>query len=60
MLVVELLGRGNGVGFKLAEFFQFFDIVGILAYSLVFIAAVLLIELFGFARLDRRVAAWRT
>lgn len=60
VLVVELLGRSNGVGFKLAEFFQFFDIVGILAYSLVFIAAVLLIELFGFAPLDRRVAAWRT
>jgi len=60
VLVVELLGRSNGVGFKLAEFFQFFDIVGILAYSLVFFAVVLLIELLGFAPLDRRVAAWRT
>lgn len=60
VLVVELLGRSNGVGFKLSEFFQFFDIVGILAYSLVFIAAVMAVELLAFAPLERRVAAWRT
>ena len=30
VLVVELLGRGNGGGFKIHEFFQFFDIKSIL------------------------------
>ncbi len=59
VLVVELLGRGNGVGFKLGEFFQFFDIAGILAYSLVFIAVIMAIEIFAFVPLERRVAAWR-
>ena len=37
VLVVELLGRSDGVGFKLYGFFQFFDIAGILAYTLVFV-----------------------
>jgi NitT/TauT family transport system permease protein len=60
VLVVELLGRSDGVGFKLAEFFQFFDIAGILAYSLVFVAIVMVIELLAFVPLERRVAAWRT
>jgi NitT/TauT family transport system permease protein len=60
VLVVELLGRGNGVGFKLAEFFQFFDIAGILAYSLVFVAVIMAIEILAFVPLERRVAAWRT
>ena len=36
VLVVELLGRSDGVGFKLYGFFQFFDISGILAYTLSF------------------------
>ena len=60
VLVVELLGRSDGVGFKLAEFFQFFDIAGILAYSLVFVAVVMAIELFAFVPIERRVTAWRT
>ena len=36
VLVVELLGRSNGVGFQLNIFFQFFDIASILAYTLAF------------------------
>jgi NitT/TauT family transport system permease protein len=60
VLVVELLGRSNGVGFKLSVFFQFFDITGILAYSFAFIAVVLVIELFVFVPFERRVAAWRS
>lgn len=60
VLVVELLGRSNGVGFKLAEFFQFFDITGILAYSFGFIVVVMAIELLVFVPFERRVAAWRS
>ena len=33
VLVVELLGRSEGIGFQLHVFFQFFDIAGILAYT---------------------------
>ena len=44
VLVVELLGRSNGVGFKLFGFFQFFDISGILAYTLVFVLLIIFVE----------------
>lgn len=60
VLVVELLGRSNGVGFQLNVFFQFFDITGILAYTLVFAAVVLLIEALAMRPLERRLSAWRT
>ena len=44
VLVVELLGRSNGVGFKLYGFFQFFDISGILAYTLAFVILIIFVE----------------
>lgn len=59
VLVVELLGRSNGIGFQLNVFFQFFDIAGILAYTLVFAAVVLLIEALLMRPLERRLTAWR-
>ena len=33
VLVAELLGRSNGVGFQLGIYFQLFDVAGILAYT---------------------------
>lgn len=59
VLVVELLGRSDGVGFKLGVFFQFFDVLGILAYSFGFIAVILVIEYLALGPLERRLAAWR-
>lgn len=59
VLVVELLGRSNGVGFQLNLLFQFFDIAGILAYTLVFAAVVLLIEAGVMRPLERRLSDWR-
>ncbi|HVI88336.1 MAG TPA: ABC transporter permease [Dongiaceae bacterium] len=59
VLVVELLGRPNGVGFEIRRFFNFFDIAGILAYTLVFVAIILLIEAAFLKPLDRRVSRWR-
>ena len=43
VLVVELLGRSDGIGFKIAIFFQDFDITSIFAYSFAFIFIVLLL-----------------
>ena len=60
VLVVELLGRSDGVGFQLAVFFQFFDIASILAYSFAFISVVMAIELVVMAPIDRRLSEWRT
>ena len=59
VLVVELLGRSNGIGFQLSIFFQFFDITGILAYTLVFATVVLVVEAWIMRPLDRRIGAWR-
>ncbi|MBN8441618.1 MAG: ABC transporter permease [Thauera sp.] len=59
VLVVELLGRSNGIGFQLNVFFQFFDIAGILAYTLVFAGVVLLAEALLLRPLERRLTAWR-
>ncbi|MEH6628927.1 MAG: ABC transporter permease subunit [Motiliproteus sp.] len=56
VLVVELLGRSNGVGFQLNTFFQFFDIASILAYTLAFSAIILLIEGLIMRPLDRYIA----
>lgn len=59
VLVVELLGRPNGVGFEIRRFFNFFDIAGILAYTLVFVGIILLVEAAFLKPLDRRVSRWR-
>jgi ABC-type nitrate/sulfonate/bicarbonate transport system permease component len=59
VLVVELLGRSNGVGFQLHLYFQLFDVTGILAYSLSFIAIMLIIEYGLLQPLERRSNRWR-
>jgi NitT/TauT family transport system permease protein len=59
VLVVELLGRPNGVGFQIRTFFNYFDIASILAYSLVFIGIVIAIEAFLLQPLDRQLGRWR-
>jgi NitT/TauT family transport system permease protein len=59
VLVVELLGRSNGVGFQLHTLFQLFDVAGILAYTLAFVAVVQLIELALLQPLERRANRWR-
>jgi NitT/TauT family transport system permease protein len=59
VLVVELLGRSDGIGFKLHVFFQSFDVAAILAYSLAFILVVQAVEVLVLAPLDRRLGGWR-
>ena len=59
VLVVELLGRPDGVGFRLGEYFQYFDIAAVLAYTLVFVVLVLGIEMAIFRPLERRLSGWR-
>lgn len=59
VLVVELLGRSNGVGFQLHTLFQLFDVAGILAYTLAFVAVVQIIEVGLLQPLERRANRWR-
>ena len=59
VLVVELLGRSNGVGFKLFGFFQLFDITGILAYTFFFVAIILIIEFIFVRPIEKKLTEWR-
>ncbi|WP_348770795.1 ABC transporter permease subunit [Niveispirillum sp. SYP-B3756] len=59
VLVVELLGRGNGVGFKIHLAFQLFDVASLLAYALAFVIVAQMIEMAVMAPLERRACRWR-
>jgi NitT/TauT family transport system permease protein len=59
VLVAELLGRPNGVGFEIGTAFQLFDITHILAYALAFAAVVMVIETFLVQPFERRASRWR-
>jgi NitT/TauT family transport system permease protein len=59
VLVVELLGRPNGVGFEIGVAFQLFDVTRILAYALAFVAVILAIEILLVQPFERRASRWR-
>ncbi|SJM94775.1 ABC transporter permease [Crenothrix polyspora] len=59
ILVVELLGRSNGMGYQLHLFFQLFDVASILAYTVAFVSVIQLIELTILKPLDRKSQQWR-
>ena len=59
VLVVELLGRPNGIGFQIYTYFQLFDVRAILAYSLTFVGVMLLVEFFGIQPFERGATRWR-
>ncbi|HEX3844075.1 MAG TPA: ABC transporter permease subunit [Steroidobacteraceae bacterium] len=59
VLIAELLGRSNGVGFEIQLYFQQFDVTRILAYSIAFMIVIQLIEWVIFQPLERRASAWR-
>lgn len=59
VLVVEFLGRSNGVGFKIHLLFSSFDVAGVLAWALAFIAVMLAIDLLVLGPLEARASRWR-
>ena len=59
VLVAELIGRPNGVGFVLGSAFSLFDLTRILSYALTFVALMLSIENLLVQPLERRVQRWR-
>lgn len=59
VLVVELIGRSDGVGFRLGSLFHFFDIAGILAYTLAFMLVIFSIEALLLRPLETRLHRWR-
>ncbi len=59
VLVVEFLGRSSGVGFKIHLHFQNFQTAHVLAYSLSFVALMLVIELLIIQNWERASERWR-
>jgi len=59
ILVVELLGRSDGMGYQIHLFFQLFDVASILAYTIAFIAVIQAIELLILKPLDKKALRWR-
>jgi NitT/TauT family transport system permease protein len=59
VLVVELLGRPNGVGFELHLNFQLFNVTAILGYTVAFVAVMLAIEYLLVQPLERYSTRWR-
>ena len=59
ILVVELLGRSNGMGYQLHLFFQLFDVASILAYTFAFIAVIQLMEWVVLKPLEDKAQRWR-
>ena len=59
VLVVELLGRPNGVGFQISLYFQLFDVAAILGYTLAFVAVMLAVELLLVRPVEQHAYRWR-
>jgi len=59
VLVVELLGRSDGVGFQINLLFQMFDVAGILAYTVAFVAVVQSLEYGLLQPVERHCLRWR-
>ncbi|SCN47570.1 sulfonate ABC transporter, permease protein, putative [methanotrophic endosymbiont of Bathymodiolus azoricus (Menez Gwen)] len=59
VLVVEMLGRSDGMGYQLHLFFQLFDVASILAYTVAFITLIQGIELLILRPLDKHAQRWR-
>jgi NitT/TauT family transport system permease protein len=59
VLIVELLGRPNGIGFQIGVAFQLFDVTLILAYALAFVVVILIIETAVVQPIERRASRWR-
>lgn len=59
VLVVEFLGRPDGVGFQVQLHFQLFDVAHVLVYALAFTAVMLAVEYALVQPWERRAHRWR-
>lgn len=58
VVLAELLGRTNGVGYQISFYFQMFNMTGILAYGLAVVLVLALIDV-SFSVLTKRAFRWR-
>jgi len=59
VVVVEMFGTSNGVGYQVMKSYQVFNMEGVIAWTLTFVVAMIVIE-YGMINLaERRLTAWR-
>ncbi len=59
VLVVELLGRPDGVGYAISVYFQLFDVRAVLGYALSFMAVMLAVEYLILQPFEAHARRWR-
>jgi len=59
VVVVEMFGTSNGVGYQVMKSYQVFNMQGVIAWTLTFVVAMIVIE-YGVSNFaERRLTAWR-
>lgn len=59
VVVVEMFGTSNGVGYQVMKAYQIFDMEAVIAWTLTFVVAMILIEYGMINLLERRLTGWR-
>ena len=59
VVVVEMFGTSNGVGYQVMKAYQVFDMESVIAWTLTFVVAMIFIEYAMINLLERRLTAWR-
>jgi NitT/TauT family transport system permease protein len=59
VLFVELIGRSNGIGYKIEYWYQLFNMSEVLAHALLFLFIMLFIEIVLLAKLEKHLFRWR-
>lgn len=60
VVIVEFLGLGNGIGFKIKEQFGLYSFKGVLAWTLSFVLVMMLLEYGVLKFVERRLTRWRS
>jgi NitT/TauT family transport system permease protein len=59
VLFVELLGRSDGIGYKIEFYYQMFNMSEVLAHALLFLFIMLFLEIVLLGKLERHLFRWR-
>jgi NitT/TauT family transport system permease protein len=57
--LTEVFGSSKGIGFQIRRNYQLFNMPGVIAWVLLFVLFMLLIERFILVRAERRLFRWR-
>ncbi len=59
VLFVELLGRSDGIGYRIEFYYQMFNMGAVLAHALLFLFIMLFVEVVLLGMIERRLFRWR-